>query len=89
MLVGTDRVRVTDFGLVGVAAGEQLVDDGELSVTLTQTGARVGTPLYMAAEQQRGEQATARTDQFASFVALYGRRPFAKFGSSGDVCACS
>ena len=52
-----------------------------LTADLTQTGAIMGTPRYMAPEQFRGVSATDRTDQFAFCVALYeglyGERPFA------------
>jgi eukaryotic-like serine/threonine-protein kinase len=84
-IVGADgRVRVLDFGL----AREQ---DGETSAyepmpadprpnAVTQTGAVLGTPAYMAPEQFLGARLDARTDQFALCVslyeALYGRRPF-------------
>ncbi len=51
---------------------------------LTQAGAMLGTPAYMAPEQFSGLQATARSDQFSFCItlheALYGVRPFS--GSS-------
>src|SRR5262245_41903110 len=54
---------------------------GYLQMKLTQTGAVLGTPAYMAPEQFAGEDSDARTDQFSFSVALwealYGRRPFA------------
>ena len=93
VLVGHDgRVVVTDFGLVSIAGagapstppltstGQQVVDEADLSQTLTATGSAMGTPAYMAAEQHRGQEVDARADQFAFCVALwealYGVRPF-------------
>jgi tetratricopeptide (TPR) repeat protein len=84
-LIGRDgRVRVSDFGLVaatpgGVAEG---VDPSAPSddVTLTRTGAVLGTPAYMAPEQFAGGTVGPAADQFAFcvslFEALYGSRPF-------------
>ena len=52
-----------------------------LGVGLTQTGALLGTPLYMAPELYDGAPADAASDQFAFcaslYEGLYGRRPFA------------
>lgn len=51
-----------------------------LDIDLTQAGALVGTPPYMAPEQHLGQGCDARSDQFSFCVslyrALYGTRPF-------------
>jgi len=48
--------------------------------SLTETGAVLGTPLYMAPELYAGQPADAASDQFAFCASLwegiYGRRPF-------------
>jgi hypothetical protein len=67
---GTDRVKLTDFGLARAAE----------DVRLTRTGLVTGTPLYMAPEQARGEEVDARADLFSLGVLLYelctGQTPF-------------
>jgi tetratricopeptide (TPR) repeat protein/predicted Ser/Thr protein kinase len=90
VLLGRDgRVRVVDFGLAKAladAAEEPLALDsgGEPASPLTEWGAVLGTPAYMAPEQIRGIAADARSDQFsfcvALYEALYGERPFAGKG---------
>ena len=95
VLVGRDgRVRVTDFGLARSlsevyerATGHNLreladsFEEQPLPVQLTQPGALLGTPRYMAPEQYCGEPVSPRTDQFsfcvALFEALHGQPPFA------------
>ncbi len=90
VLIGTDgRVRVSDFGLVGVVA-ESVTTLPSLSDStsnrLTRTGSILGTPAYMAPEQYGGGLVDARSDQFAFcvslFEALHGARPYA-----GDTLA--
>jgi tetratricopeptide (TPR) repeat protein len=90
VLLGRDgRVRVVDFGLakaVGnieeMATGTAVAEAGDgLAAPLTDWGAVLGTPAYMAPEQLRGIAADARSDQFsfcvALYEALYSERPFA------------
>ncbi|MFO0880271.1 MAG: bifunctional serine/threonine-protein kinase/formylglycine-generating enzyme family protein [Gemmataceae bacterium] len=66
------RVKLLDFGL---ARAEQ--EDTQL----TQQGAIIGTPAFMAPEQARGEKVDARSDLWSLGVVLYrmctGKPPFA------------
>lgn len=78
------EVKVLDFGLAKPTATDGLAAK---TATLTVTGARVGTPRYMAPEQLFGEaNVDARADVWAIGVMLYvattGRPPFtgASFG---------
>ncbi|HEY0137490.1 MAG TPA: serine/threonine-protein kinase [Nannocystis sp.] len=86
VLVGADgRVCVADFGLARDGSEEARAPDAgqaarPLDMSLTATGALLGTPTYMSPEQHEGRVADARSDQFSFCVALwealYGGRPF-------------
>jgi serine/threonine protein kinase len=81
-------VLVTDFGL----AREMRAGDVALASThgpgLTSETGKVGTPVYMAPEQLRGEPVDVRADVYAFSVALwealFGQRPFA-FAPPGEL----
>lgn len=68
MLDGEGDVRITDFGLAGLA--ESIPGDD----------VRSGTPAYMSPEQLMGQEVTARSDVYALGLVLYelftGRRAF-------------
>ncbi len=90
------EVKILDFGLAKVME-PQLEPDvqsdltadtaalGEESLTLTRTGAKMGTAFYMSPEQIRGEKLDARSDLFSLGLVLFemvtGRRAFR--GSTG------
>jgi tetratricopeptide (TPR) repeat protein/tRNA A-37 threonylcarbamoyl transferase component Bud32 len=77
------RALVSDFGLARITASDPPSPPpalGDLGLVISRTGARVGTPAYMAPEQHAGLSTDARSDQFSFCVALhealYGDRPF-------------
>jgi eukaryotic-like serine/threonine-protein kinase len=87
MVSDDGRVRVMDFGLARFEEEATLERDSDVVVpkasgsTLTQRGAVLGTPLYMAPEQIWNPQGSFAADQFAFCVTvwelLFGTRPFA------------
>ena len=73
MVDAQGRVIVMDFGIA------RSVGDGG-GMTLTQTGALVGTPEYMSPEQAKGEEVDARSDLFTLGIIFYelltGKTPY-------------
>lgn len=80
MFSGTGTVKVTDFGIAKIFAGEQTL--------MTRAGDVIGTPEYMAPEQVVGGDLTPATDVYALATILYellaGELPFS---AGGDVMA--
>lgn len=68
MLDGSGKIRITDFGLAGIAA------------TIQGADVRAGTPAYMAPEQLAGKEVSARSDIYSLGLILYevltGKRVF-------------
>ncbi|WP_158647565.1 serine/threonine-protein kinase [Actinoplanes sp. ATCC 53533] len=81
ILLGTDRVVLTDFGIAAI-------DD---ATALTATGQMVGSPAYLAPERINGLPATAATDLWAVGVTLYaavtGRSPFQRDDTQATFAA--
>ena len=93
MVTKAGRVKVLDFGLAQVTAGEEETPRGsELSTAMrTRDGIVVGTVPYMSPEQVQGRAVDRRTDIFSLGVILYematGRRPFRADSAAGLMSA--
>jgi serine/threonine protein kinase len=76
------RVKVLDFGIARAVPRDATatLSTAPNLATLTQDGAKLGTPRYMAPEQIKGGPVDGRSDQFAwavcAFELLEGRPPF-------------
>lgn len=68
MIDGQGRVKLTDFGLAGLAE------------SIDQNDVRAGTPAYMSPEQLAGQEVTVRSDIYSLGIVLYelftGKPPF-------------
>ena len=79
MISAAGSLKLLDFGVAKFIAPPGAAT-AAAHPTLTETGATVGTPAYMAPEQLDGRSVDHHADQFAFGVMLYemlaGRRPF-------------
>ncbi|HEY4218788.1 MAG TPA: protein kinase, partial [Gemmatimonadaceae bacterium] len=82
---------VTDFGIAKAVSASR-TEERSTAITMTQAGASIGTPAYMAPEQAAGDPATdQRADIYAWGVVAWemiaGRHPFAARTSSAAMIA--
>ncbi len=92
MIRSDGAVKVLDFGIArrvqsGTSSGAPTVD----ADTITREGVVIGTPVYMAPEQLRGEAIDGRADQFAwgvlAFELLTGALPWPSQAGAVHVVA--
>ncbi|MFM7815929.1 MAG: protein kinase domain-containing protein [Verrucomicrobiota bacterium] len=81
LLDADGRAKIADFGIAKIVASPGSVPE---AYTLTQTGARIGTPHYMAPEQvETPEAVDHRSDIYSLGVVLYelltGELPLGRF----------
>ncbi|MDO5553226.1 MAG: serine/threonine-protein kinase [Planctomycetia bacterium] len=79
LLSESGDVKIADFGLARIDTDSAVRGD-LTSLSLTQMGMALGTPLYMSPEQARGLPLDSRSDQYSLGVTLWhtlaGRPPF-------------
>lgn len=80
-LTSDGRVKILDFGIATLEAGESSSGSANEEVAITETGTLVGTVGYISPEQIRRKPADARSDIFSFGCVLYemvtGKRSFA------------
>lgn len=82
-------IKLVDFGLCKLAESVREGVDAEGRAPRTQSGAAIGTPMYMSPEQMRGQDVDHRTDVYALGAVAYelvlGTPPF-PHARSGPEC---
>lgn len=82
-------VKLVDFGLAKLAP--ELTAEDQQRSERTQSGAAIGTPLYMSPEQARGPDVDHRTDIYAlgcvAYELLLGTLPFAHARTAPELYA--
>ena len=65
------QVKILDFGIAMIAPSPTDATNDRETAPVTETGAAVGTILYMSPEQARGQTVDTRTDLWSLGVVLY------------------
>jgi Tol biopolymer transport system component/predicted Ser/Thr protein kinase len=71
ILVTKTGIKLLDFGLAKLESEGRSEESPTLTLLVTQQGAVMGTPAYMAPEQWEGKTADARTDVYAFGCVFY------------------
>jgi eukaryotic-like serine/threonine-protein kinase len=92
ILISGGAAVVTDFGIAKALTTARTQDGGDASPTITQMGASIGTPAYMAPEQIAGDpNVDHRADLYAwgvvAWELLGGKHPFAGKANAQGVLA--
>ncbi|HYV34226.1 MAG TPA: serine/threonine-protein kinase [Gemmataceae bacterium] len=81
------HVRVLDYGIARILRGD---NPSNVEQALTEPGAVMGTPRYMAPEQLAGQPADARSDLYSAAMviheALTGKLPYVTGKSMKELC---